>query len=94
MNSKLLSYSDLKEELKYLEKTQTWYKLERKTHKYLKHRKYQKKVHENKIKINIILSAIHHAKDSRKFYNYKKLYEKEKMKDWYWDEEWLEREDN
>ena len=77
MNNKLLSYEELKKELKHLEEKQKRYKSYTKWVKIPSHYKY---VIRGKEKINYILSAIHHAKQARKLYEYKRLYDTNRMR--------------
>lgn len=82
MNSKLMSYEELVERLKVLELLQKGYKKIYRSNKGdMSFRiKMQKKSNELKKEINLLLSAIHHAKEARKLYEYKRLYESEKLR--------------
>lgn len=79
MNSKLMSYEELVEKLKGLEVKQRWNKVLRKHAPILKgskaQREHQKDVSQTKKEINILLSAIHYAKEARKLYEYKRIYD-------------------
>lgn len=80
MNNKILSYEDLKEKLKMLEIRQRYNKALRKHCRILKNNsktesKHQKDVSRTKREINLLLTAIHYAKEARKLYEYKRLYE-------------------
>lgn len=82
MNSKLMSYEELVEELKELEGLQKIVKdMSKDPNISMKTRKrFQKYVNKSKDEINLLLSAIHHAKEARKLYEYKRLYESEKLR--------------
>lgn len=76
MNSKLMSYEELVERLKELETEQRRAKRHYQIKGFYPHRSgYQ--AYSNKIKkeINLILNAIHHAKEARKLYEYKRIYD-------------------
>ena len=82
MNSKLMSYEELVEKLKGLEVLQTTHKKTYQNGKYGSsiRSNSQRRSHELKQEINLVLSAIHHAKEARKLYEYKRLYESEKLR--------------
>ena len=82
MNSKLLSYEELVEKLKGLEVLQRIHKsVYTDSRISLKTRKlHQRKAMELKQKINMILTAIHHAKEARRLYEYKRLHDSEKIR--------------
>ena len=82
MNNKLLSYENLKELLKHIEIQQRLNKkiYSRKNCDTKLQSRYQKLANESRIAINVILSAIHHAKQARKLYEYKRLHENETTK--------------
>lgn len=84
MNNKLLSYEELVEKLKGLEVKQRWNKILRKHAPILKNsklqREHQKDVSQTKKEINLILTAIHHVKEARKLYEYKRLHDSEKIR--------------
>lgn len=82
MNSKLMTYEELVDRLGTLELLQRGYKMVYRSNKgdMSFRSKIQKKSHELKKEINLLLSAIHHAKEARKLYEYKRLYESEKLR--------------
>lgn len=76
MNNKLLSYDELVYKLKELEDLQRHNKNIRDTHSHWSVRaKFQKYVKETREEINMMLTAIHHAKEARNLYEFKKRYE-------------------
>lgn len=82
MNNKLMSYEELIRELKHLEGLQRIDKgISKDNGMSMKTRKrFQKIVEKNKKEINLVLTAIYHAKQARKFYEYKRIYESEKLR--------------
>jgi hypothetical protein len=78
MNSKLMSYEELVEKLKGLEVLQSVHKKTYSNGKYGSsiRSNSQRRSHELKQEINLVLSAIHHAKYARKFYEYKRNHDK------------------
>lgn len=82
MNNKLLSYDELKEELKALEALQSMHKriYNNGSYGYKMRAQHQARAMQLKFEINTILSAIYHAKEARKLYEYKRLYDSMEMR--------------
>lgn len=81
MNNKLLSYSELVDKLKEYEELQKHNKNIRDTHCHWSVRaKFQKYVKKTKDKINMLHTAISHAKEARHLYEYKRRYEGEVLR--------------
>lgn len=77
MNNKLLSYEELKKELKSLEALQKLHKRLYRCKAFgngLVAARSQRRSSELKKEINLILTAIAHAKEARRLYEYKRLY--------------------
>jgi|14BtaG_2_1085337.scaffolds.fasta_scaffold104856_2 hypothetical protein len=79
MNNKILSYEELKYMLKSLEVLQKLHKDIYNDGAYsIKRRaRHQQRAMELKKEINLLLTAIHHAKQARKLYDYKRLHDQE-----------------
>lgn len=82
MNKELLSYEELVEKLKGLEVLQSMHKKIYTTggYDYKKRARHQSRAMELKKEINLVLSAINHAKEARKLYEYKRLHDSEKIR--------------
>ena len=76
MNKKILSHDELVKRLKEYEDLQRHNKNIRDTHCHWSVRaKFQKYVKETKDEINMLLTALYHAKEARNLYEYKRIYE-------------------
>lgn len=75
MNKKILSHDELVKRLKEYEDLQRHNKNIRDTHCHWSVRaKFQKYVKETKDEINMLLTALYHAKEARNLYEYKRRY--------------------